>query len=166
MLSFAKPVAQLYFWLIAWSFTTSLNRKVTIWWGFFRLSAPKHAGTAAVSLKKPHHIITLQFSEVVNDHAISPNCNHTLVLSLNLATSSPNPIRTCFSFSTGVLPILRHHLLFLCGCAIRSPSFKLAMCSFYLISNTNIYILIYQCLFLFSGFFSESCQHILMKLYK
>ena len=31
-----------------------------------------HAGTAAgtVSLKKPHHIVTLQFSEVVKSHVI------------------------------------------------------------------------------------------------
>ena len=38
---------------------------------FFRLSAPTCAGTAAsaVSLKKHHHVITLRFSEVVNDHA-------------------------------------------------------------------------------------------------
>ena len=38
---------------------------------FFRLSALTCAGMAAgaVSLKNPHHIITLRFSEVVNDHA-------------------------------------------------------------------------------------------------
>ena len=56
---------------IAWSFTTSLNRKFIILWGVFRLSAPVWASTAAgaVNLKKPHNIIILQFSEVVNDHA-------------------------------------------------------------------------------------------------
>ena len=32
---------------LAWSFTTSLNRKVTIWWGFFRQSAPMCASTAS-----------------------------------------------------------------------------------------------------------------------
>ena len=65
------PGTQNTYWYLAWSFTTSLNRKVTIWWGFFRLSAPTCAAKAAgaVSLKKPHHIITLQFSEVVKDHA-------------------------------------------------------------------------------------------------
>ena len=38
---------------------------------FFRLSAPRCSGTAAgaVSLKNPHHIITLRFSEVVKDDA-------------------------------------------------------------------------------------------------
>ena len=38
---------------------------------FFTLSALTCASTAAsaVSLKKTHHIITLRFSEVVNDHA-------------------------------------------------------------------------------------------------
>ena len=38
---------------------------------FQELSSPMHTGMAAgaVSLKKPHHIITLQFSEVVKDHA-------------------------------------------------------------------------------------------------
>ena len=38
---------------------------------FFRLSVPTCADTAAggVSLKKPHHIKTLWFSEVVKDHA-------------------------------------------------------------------------------------------------
>ena len=44
-----------------------------IWWGFFRLSAsaPTCAGMEAdaFSLKKPHHIITLRFIEVVKDHA-------------------------------------------------------------------------------------------------
>ena len=61
--------------LLAWSFTTSLNRKVMIWWDFFRLSmsAPTCSGTAAgtVCLKKPHHIIILLFSELVKGHA---NC--------------------------------------------------------------------------------------------
>ena len=37
------------------------------------LSAPTSAGpgtvAGAVSLKKPHHIVTLRFSEVVKDHA-------------------------------------------------------------------------------------------------
>ena len=41
-----------------------------IWWGFFRLISPAavlvHVG--ADTLKKPHHITTLWFSEVVNDH--------------------------------------------------------------------------------------------------
>ena len=55
-------------WHLGWSFTTSLNHKVVIWWGFFRLSAPTCTGIGAVSLKKPHHIATLWFSEVVNDH--------------------------------------------------------------------------------------------------
>ena len=52
---------------LAWSFTTSLNRNITIWWGFFRQTAPAampvHVG--ANSLKKPHHIVILWFSEVV-----------------------------------------------------------------------------------------------------
>ena len=48
---------------VAWSFTPKRNDKFTISWGFFRLSAPRCAGTAAgaVSLKKPHHVITLSF---------------------------------------------------------------------------------------------------------
>ena len=39
---------------------------------FFRLTAPANvpAYVGADSLKKPHHIITLRFSEVVKDHAI------------------------------------------------------------------------------------------------
>ena len=45
---------------------------------FFRLTAiagvPAHIG--ADSLKKPHHIITLWFSEVVKDHANSFKWNH------------------------------------------------------------------------------------------
>ena len=45
-----------------------------IWWGFFRQTAPAampvHVG--ANSLKNPHHIIILQFSEVVKGHAIYP----------------------------------------------------------------------------------------------
>ena len=56
--------------LLGWSFTTLPNHNVAIWWGFFRLTAPAalpvHIG--ADSLKKPHHIATLWFSEVVNDH--------------------------------------------------------------------------------------------------
>ena len=58
-------------WQLAWLFTTSLNRKVTIWWGFFRQTAPAAvpAHVGADSLKKPHHIVTLRFSEVVKDHA-------------------------------------------------------------------------------------------------
>ena len=56
---------------LAWPFTTSLNRNITIWWGFFRLLAPTCTGMAAgaVCLKKPHHIIILRFSEVVKGHA-------------------------------------------------------------------------------------------------
>ena len=59
---------------LAWSFITSLNRKVMIWGGFFRLTAPAAvpACVGAESLKKAHHIVTLRFREVVNDHA---NCN-------------------------------------------------------------------------------------------
>ena len=58
---------------LAWSFTTSLNRNITIWWGFFRLLAPMCTGMAAgaVCLKKPHHIVILRFSEVVKGHANS-----------------------------------------------------------------------------------------------
>ena len=57
--------------VLAWSFTTSQNRKVTIWWGFSRLTAPAAmpAHIGADSLKKPHHIVTLRFSEAVKDHA-------------------------------------------------------------------------------------------------
>ena len=56
---------------LAWPFTTSLNRNITIWWGYFRLLAPTCTGMAAgaVCLKKPHHIVILQFSEVVKGHA-------------------------------------------------------------------------------------------------
>ena len=72
--------------LLAWPFTTSLNHNITIWWGFFRQTAPAampvHVG--ANSLKKPHHIIILWFSEVVKGHANSavsvsaetPNTNY------------------------------------------------------------------------------------------
>ena len=44
-----------------------------IWFGFFRLSAPMCVGMAGdtVCLNKPHHIVTLWFSEVVKDHV---NC--------------------------------------------------------------------------------------------
>ena len=56
---------------LAWPFTTSLNRNIMIWWGFFRQTAPAtmpvHIG--ANSLKKPHHIVILRFSEVVKGHA-------------------------------------------------------------------------------------------------
>ena len=42
-----------------------------IWWGFFRQTAPAtmpvHIGVN--SLKKPHHIIILRFSEAVKGHA-------------------------------------------------------------------------------------------------
>ena len=66
-----KIAMSLLFILLVWSFTTSLNRKVMIWWGFFRLTAPAAmpACIGAESLKKPHQIATLRFSEVVNDHA-------------------------------------------------------------------------------------------------
>ena len=57
--------------LLAWTFTTSLNHNITIWWGFFRQTAPAtmpvHVGTN--SLKKPHHIVILRFSDVVKGHA-------------------------------------------------------------------------------------------------
>ena len=45
------------------------------------LSVPTCAGTAAgaVSLKKPQHIITLRFSEVVKDHAREGVRNFRLV---------------------------------------------------------------------------------------
>ena len=87
--SISSPSENLYY--LAWSFTTSLNHKVTIWWGFFRLSAPTHAGTAAcaVSLKKPHHIITLRFSEVVNDHAKYRSFVYSI---LNFGLASNNPL--------------------------------------------------------------------------
>ena len=43
---------------------------------------PAHAG--AESLKKPHHIVALRFSEVVNDHA---NCQeHRLDVKLRFLT--------------------------------------------------------------------------------
>ena len=47
-----------YYGLLGWSFITSLNHKVAICWGFFRLSAPTCTGTATgvVSPKKSHHI--------------------------------------------------------------------------------------------------------------
>ena len=57
---------------LGWSFTTSLNDKVAIWWGFFKLTACTCTCTGmtagALSLKKPYHITTLSFSKVVNDH--------------------------------------------------------------------------------------------------
>ena len=73
---------------IAWSFTTSLNHKVTISWGFFRISAPRCSGMAAggVSLKIPHNSITLRFCEVVKDHAnstaytVEKKCNFKCVI--------------------------------------------------------------------------------------
>ena len=56
---------------LAWPFTTSLNHIITLWWVFFRQTAPStmpvHVG--ANSLKKPHHIVILLFSEVVKGHA-------------------------------------------------------------------------------------------------
>ena len=56
---------------LAWPFTASLNRNITITWGFFRLLAPMCTGRAAgaVCLKKPHHIVRLRFSVVVKGHA-------------------------------------------------------------------------------------------------
>ena len=61
-------------WLIAWSFTTSPNHKVTIWWGFFRLSATMWASKAAgpVCLKKPHNIVTPQAGEAINHKSSRP----------------------------------------------------------------------------------------------
>ena len=57
---------------LAWPFTNSLNSNIMIWWGFFRQTVPAampvHVG--ANSLKKPHHIVILWFSEVVKGHAI------------------------------------------------------------------------------------------------
>ena len=53
---------------LAWTFTTSLNYKVTIVWGFFRLSAPLCAGTVAGCCHQ-REIITLWFSKVAKDHA-------------------------------------------------------------------------------------------------
>ena len=56
-----------------------------IWWGIYRLTAPadmpvpSHAGTE--SLKKPYHIVTLWFSEVVKDHANRQN-NYPFVKSV------------------------------------------------------------------------------------
>ena len=57
---------------LGWSFTTSLNYKVAIWWGFIRLTALAAllVQIGADSLKKLHHITTLWYSEVVNDHPI------------------------------------------------------------------------------------------------
>ena len=71
--------------MLAWSSTTSLNHKVMIWWGFFRQTAPatvpEHIG--ADSLKKPHHIVTLRFSEVVKDHTKNINQNNILWRTIN-----------------------------------------------------------------------------------
>ena len=54
---------------IGWLFTISLNHKVAIWWGFFRLTAP---AAMPVHVGKTHHIAsTLWFSEVVSDHQVS-----------------------------------------------------------------------------------------------
>ena len=63
------------------------------------LSAPMHAGTAAgaVSLKKTHHIITLQFSEVVKDHANCIKNVKSFVIQITLFDSIFNPLQLCVS---------------------------------------------------------------------
>ena len=57
---------------LGWPFTTSLNHNITIWWGFFRQLPPMRTGMAwqlVLSAWKNHHIVILQFSEVVKGHA-------------------------------------------------------------------------------------------------
>ena len=80
---------------LAWPLTTSLNRKITIWWGFFRQTALAamliHIG--ANSMKKPHHIVILRFSELVKGHAnyvqhISFNLYHMILLHTYVPYSS------------------------------------------------------------------------------
>ena len=51
-------------WMILYS-STLLNHKVAKWWGFFRPSAPI---CTCASLKKPPILLSIWFSEVVNDH--------------------------------------------------------------------------------------------------
>ena len=87
--------------LLAWSFTTWLNCKVTIWWGFFRQTGPAAmpAHIGADSLKKPHHIITLQFSEVVKDRA---NC---ILLAWSFTTSLNRKVMIWWGFFRLSAPI-------------------------------------------------------------
>ena len=61
---------------MAGSFTSSLYHKVMIWSGFIRLTASATVPTLWWwESEKPHHILTLQFSEVVKDLA-KYHCRH------------------------------------------------------------------------------------------
>ena len=61
---------------MAGSFTSSLHHKVMIWSGFIRLTASATVPTLWWwESEKPHHILTLQFSELVRDHA-KYHCRH------------------------------------------------------------------------------------------
>ena len=61
---------------MAGSFTSSLHHKVMIWSGFIRLTASATVPTLWWwESEKSHHILTLQFSEVVKDHA-KYHCRH------------------------------------------------------------------------------------------
>ena len=61
---------------MAGSFTSSLYHKVMIWSGFIRLTASATVPTLWWwESEKPHHMLTLQFSEVEKDHA-KYHCRH------------------------------------------------------------------------------------------
>ena len=63
--------------------------KVMIWWGLFGISSLNSSTRwlLRVRLKKPHHLITLQFCEIVNDHAnqapkLARLCSFTFVFAV------------------------------------------------------------------------------------